>query len=130
MGGIGIGMSHGAETALSNPALITSVKGTEISFGGTVFMPDVATSFGAGYEKSDADLSVIPEVAITQNVGDGISWGVGMFGVAGMGTDYRDSLMTSNLIWLQIYRQCNLQYLAYKGMDSASVLLPFFSTVH
>lgn len=41
MGGIGIGMSHGAESALSNPAMITSVKGTEVSFGGTVFMPDV-----------------------------------------------------------------------------------------
>lgn len=122
MGGIGIGMSHGAETALSNPALITSVKGTEISFGGTVFMPDVATSFGAGYEKSDADLSVIPEVAIAQNVGDGLTWGVGMFGVAGMGTDYRDSTgMTANFNMVT-----NLQLmqfavpLAYK-MDGLSI---------
>jgi len=33
MAGLGIGMSHGAESALVNPALITSVKGTEVSFG-------------------------------------------------------------------------------------------------
>jgi long-chain fatty acid transport protein len=91
MGGAGIGMSHGAETALSNPALITSVKGTEISFGGTVFMPDVETSMNGGYSstKSAADLSVIPEVAIAQNTGSGLSWGIGMYGTAGMGTDYR-----------------------------------------
>jgi len=98
MGGVGIGMSHGAETGLSNPALITTVKGTEVSFGGTVFMPDVETSFGGGYTKSDADLSVIPEVAIAQNLGDGLSWGIGMYGTAGMGTDYRDATgaQTSN----------------------------------
>jgi len=98
MGGIGIGMSHGAETALSNPALITSVKGTEVSFGGTIFMPDVKTSFGAAYVESDADLSVIPEVAIASKVSDNFYMGVGMFGVAGMGTDYRDATgaQTSN----------------------------------
>lgn len=91
MGGIGIGMSHGAETALSNPALITSVKGTEISFGGTVFMPDVKTNMGAGFSSSDADLSVIPEVAVASKASDNFWWGVGMYGVAGMGTDYRDA---------------------------------------
>ncbi|MBD3727719.1 MAG: outer membrane protein transport protein, partial [Moraxella osloensis] len=92
MGGIGIGMSHGAESALANPAMITSVKGTEVSFGGTVFMPDVETEIGMGQGslKSDADLSVIPEVAIAQNVSDNFSWGIGMFGTAGMGVDYRD----------------------------------------
>jgi len=93
MGGIGIGMAHGAESALSNPALITSVKGTEISFGGTVFMPNVKTNMGdgSGFNDSAADLSVIPEVAIAQKVSDNFSWGIGMFGVAGMGTDYRDA---------------------------------------
>lgn len=90
MGGIGIGMSHGAETALSNPALITSVKGTEISFGGTIFMPDVYADMGYGSEKSDADLSVIPEVSLATKLNDNIWLGVGMWGTAGMGTDYRD----------------------------------------
>jgi len=93
MGGVGIGMSHGAETALANPALITTVKGTEISFGGTIFMPDVEADMGAGEGsyKSAADLSVIPEVAIAQNAGNGFAWGIGMYGTAGMGTDYRDA---------------------------------------
>lgn len=92
MGGTGIGISHGAESALANPAMITSVKGSEISFGGTLFMPDVQTdvSMGSNSVKSDADMSVIPEVAIAQKVSDNFSWGIGMFGTAGMGTDYRD----------------------------------------
>jgi len=89
MGGVGIGMSHGAESALTNPALITSVDGTEISFGGTVFMPKVRTDTGAGLTDSAADLSVIPEVSIAQKASDNFYWGIGMFGTAGMGVDYR-----------------------------------------
>lgn len=92
MGGVGIGMSHGAESALTNPAMITSVKGTEVSFGGTIFMPDVETdAFGMGSVKSDADLSMIPTVAVAQKATDSFYWGIGMYGVAGMGTDYRDA---------------------------------------
>lgn len=97
MGGVGIGMSHGAESALSNPAMITSIEGTEISFGGTVFMPDVKTNnMGGGFGDSAADLSVIPSVAIAQKVSDNFYWGIGMYGVAGMGTDYRNATGTSS----------------------------------
>jgi len=96
MGGVGIGMSHGAESALSNPALVSSVKGTEISFGGTVFMPDVQVDNATGtFRESAADFSVIPEVAIAQKVSDSFSWGIGMFGTAGMGVDYRDVTLAS-----------------------------------
>ena len=90
MGGTGIGMSHGAESALVNPALITSVENNEISFGGTFFMPDVSNNTGDGYHKSDADLSVVPMVATTTKVNDNLFIGVGMWGTAGMGVDYRD----------------------------------------
>lgn len=98
MGGTGIGISHGAESALTNPAMITSVKGTEVSFGGTVFMPDVKTAaFGSPTsEASDADLSVIPTVAVAQKSSDTFYWGIGMYGVAGMGTDYRDAAGGAN----------------------------------
>jgi long-chain fatty acid transport protein len=100
MGGVGIGISHGAESALTNPAMITSVKGTEVSFGGTVFMPDVKTDagFGGGSSKSDADLSVIPTVAVAQKASDNFYWGVGMYGVAGMGTDYRNTGNNANMV--------------------------------
>ena len=93
MGGVGIGMSHGAESALTNPAMITSVEGTEISFGGTAFMPNVKTDLGdgSGAHKSAADFSVIPSVAVAQKGSENFYWGLGMYGVAGMGTDYRNT---------------------------------------
>lgn len=90
MAGIGIGMSHGAESGLANPALISTVKTTEISFGGTVFMPNVKVDAGFGEEKSAADINMIPEVSIANKVTDYFYWGIGMWGTAGMGVDYRD----------------------------------------
>jgi len=93
MGGIGIGMSHGAESGLANPAMITTVDGTEISFGGTIFMPKVKydSGNGTGFENSDADFNMIPEVSIANEaIKDFFYWGIGMWGVAGMGVDYRD----------------------------------------
>lgn len=105
MGGVGIGMSHGAESAISNPAMIANVAKTELSFGGTVFMPDVKTDLvttgggSDGYLKSDADLSIIPTVAVASRATENFYWGVGMYGVAGMGTDYSDRSggMTDNM---------------------------------
>ena len=93
MGGAGIALSHGAESTLVNPALITQVKDTEISFGGTVFMSTIKTEMVGsplGEGKSAADISVIPAVAIASQVRPGFYAGIGMWGTAGMGTDFRD----------------------------------------
>ncbi|MGA9046208.1 OmpP1/FadL family transporter [Sulfuricurvum sp.] len=101
MGGAGIALSHGAESALINPALITSVKSSEVSFGGTVMIPSVETN---GVE-SDADLSMAPAIAIASKAGDNLYLGVGMWGTAGMGVDYRgtnlNDNMTSNMQMMQ-----------------------------
>lgn len=94
MGGVGIAMSHGAESGLGNAALLTSIEGTEIGFGGTVFMPDIKTTLGGfsdGEISSDADLNLIPEVSIAHKINDNWYIGVGMWGTAGMGTDYQDN---------------------------------------
>ena len=94
MGGTGIAHFNGAESALANPALITKAKGTEFSFGGTYFHPSVNFSndqAGAGSSRSEASHNMIPEVALVDSLGDGWAIGVGMFGTAGMGTDYRNA---------------------------------------
>ncbi|WP_345975490.1 outer membrane protein transport protein [Sulfurimonas sp. HSL3-7] len=95
MGGVGIGMAHGAESALVNPALISSVESTEIQFGGTIFMPNVKSTNNIGggdsTETSAADLSVIPSISIATKVNENFYWGIGMWGTAGMGVDYRDA---------------------------------------
>jgi len=116
MAGTSIGISHGAESGLSNVALITSVEGTEIAFGGTIFMPKVSndnalmipTGFDAagvptGFKDessksdSDADMNVIPEVSIAGKVTDNFYMGIGMWGTAGMGVDYRDAANTGQM---------------------------------
>jgi long-chain fatty acid transport protein len=96
MGGVGIAKSHGAESTLSNPALITGVENTEISFGGTVFMPDIQTQLDANPMAlpaqdnltSDADMNMIPEVSLAMKINEEFYIGIGMWGTAGMGTDY------------------------------------------
>jgi len=92
MGGVGIAMSHGAESGIANPALITSVESSEITFGGTIFMPDIKTTFqGDMSHTSDADLSLIPGVSIAHKYNENYYVGIGMWGTAGMGTDYSNA---------------------------------------
>jgi len=100
MAGLGIGMSHGAESALVNPAMITTVDSTEVEFGGTLFMPDVKSDvgLGGGMQNSSANKNVIPEISIASKVNDNFYWGIGMWGTAGMGTDYRTADKNLNMV--------------------------------
>jgi long-chain fatty acid transport protein len=95
MGGAGIAVSHGAESTLHNPALITSTVNNEISFGGTLFMPDISAQMGrAALHESDANTNVIPEVSIAHRLNENWVVGIGIWGTAGMGTDYRNATQT------------------------------------
>jgi len=102
LGGTGVAAFFGSENALSNPALLAKAKGNEISFGGTLFKPSVKTKSDikknmgdsnatGGYYTSSADTNIIPEVSIVTPISDNLSFGIGMFGSAGMGVDYSDS---------------------------------------
>jgi long-chain fatty acid transport protein len=87
MGGVGIATYFGAENALSNPALISNSKGGEVDFGATYFAPTIKTNDA----KSKADKNVIPEVSVSEKINDSFAYGIGMYGSAGMGVDFRDS---------------------------------------
>jgi long-chain fatty acid transport protein len=99
MGGAGIALSLGAESALVNPALIENKR---VMFGGTYFIPTVSfkhdvdttaiggAKSGASLQESDTQNSFIPEIAISYQLDKNTAWGIGMFGIAGMGVDYRD----------------------------------------
>ena len=99
MGGVGVAKSFGAESGLANPALISSVKDSEVTAAVTFFMPTVAfksdaaaVSQGAPSPTESADsaanFSVIPEVAYATRMSDKLVVGLSMTGTAGMGTDY------------------------------------------
>jgi len=85
MGGVGIATYFGAENVLVNPAMIAKSKEVQVDFGATLFMPDVQ----ANGTKSDADMSIMPEVFSSMKINENWAFGVGMFGAAGMGVDYR-----------------------------------------
>ena len=99
LGGTGIANFNGAENALSNPALLGKTKAQiEFSFGGTIFDAKVkikttagdTTNPGEGVNKTSAqDKSMIPVVALSNRIDDNIVFGLGMYGTAGMGTDWR-----------------------------------------
>jgi long-chain fatty acid transport protein len=98
MGGTGTAAFYGSENALSNPALLAKMQGSEFAFGGTVFMPDVSASgnLGGGGSatsgSSSANTFVIPEVSLATRINNNWSFGLGMYGTSGMGVDYRDNL--------------------------------------
>ncbi len=134
MAGTGIGMSHGAESALVNPALITTVKSTEISFGGTIFMPDVkntnsTTNMGGGTSSGDskANLNVIPEVSLATKINDNFYVGIGMWGTGGMGVDYRDAAAATSQQYQMVTNLQLMQFgvpLAYKMNNFSIAVTP------
>lgn len=96
LGGTGIAVFSGAENALSNPALLSKITNSrEFSFGGTFFKPTVkasttASGANAGISRtSDEGASVIPVISIAHRLSDTLVFGLGMYGTAGMGTDWR-----------------------------------------
>jgi len=95
MGGTGVAQFQGAESGFNNPALLAYSKGSEVSIGGTYFAPDVSISTGAtlGNESysSSASASMIPAVSMSDKVNDSFAWGLALYGVGGMGVDYRDA---------------------------------------
>ena len=100
MGGVGIATAFGAESSLANAALI---RGDEVSFGGTYFMPSVEFNSKTNNptdpsapQASDADRSMIPSIGFVRDVNDQFTWGLGMYGTAGMGVDYRDDVAMYN----------------------------------
>lgn len=137
MGGVSIGVAHGAESGLNNVALMTSLEKTMISFGGTFFNANVDNTNGINLDftrmdgpnlgdettssSSKADLSVIPEVSLANKIDDNFYIGVGMWGTAGMGVDYRDAKNSGQM--QMVTNVQSMQFgipLAYK-VDSFSI---------
>ena len=91
MGGLGIAKSHGAESALVNPAMLSSVEGTEISVTTTFFHPVAYYDGGSGEEYSSSDLTLIPELSFAKKINDHFYLGAGIWVVGGLGADYSKS---------------------------------------
>jgi long-chain fatty acid transport protein len=147
MGGTGIAMGMGTDSVFKNPSWLADIKGTQAMFGATLFMPEVKAKNGNanGQEAtSKADTSLIPAVSHAGRISDSIAYGIGMFGVSGMGADYRNengmtpqenkglSDMRTNFQYMRFvpsvaYKKENLRVgagltLAYGALDMAAVM--------
>lgn len=104
MGGVGIATYFGSENTLGNPALISKLERDEVDLGITYFAPTIKTN-GAS---SSADQNFIPYSAYASRYDQNIVYGLGAFGSAGMGVDFRDSSVSSlakartNLILMKV----------------------------
>ncbi len=87
MGGVGIATAFGTENAISNPALLSHVKGKELNIAVTYFAPTIKTNG----EKSDADKNFMPQILYAQEGDENFSYSFGIYGAAGMGVDFRNS---------------------------------------
>lgn len=95
LGGTGAAAFFGSENALTNPALIGKMQGSEFAIGGTLFKPAVNAETNitgtAATADSAADTNIIPEVSLATRINENLVFGLGIFGSAGMGVDYRDN---------------------------------------
>jgi long-chain fatty acid transport protein len=127
MGGIGVGMPVGpTDTIFRNPAWMSYYKGFNLSFGGILFMPEVKakSNYITGTDTSATSQSkmfVVPEVGIVHQINDKLTFGIGAFGVSGMGVDYRnkgDDLLNMHTTF-QFMRV--IPAIAYKVNDAISI---------
>jgi long-chain fatty acid transport protein len=90
LGGTGVANFMGADSLWVNPAMLGKSKGVEVTGGVNLFKPKVKnTGMGGGaYGDSTADTSYIPDVSYSRRIGDNLTYGVAMAGIAGMGVDY------------------------------------------
>jgi long-chain fatty acid transport protein len=108
MGGVGVGATLDAASVLSNPAGMSELGG-RVDFGATYFLPTVkysATGIDAGQGnqlvnqpgvtiQSDKGASPIPAFGLLVPIDSQWTFGIGAYGVAGMGVDYVQNLYSS-----------------------------------
>ena len=113
MGGTGVAFfSNGSDAMGKNVALIADVKESELHLDVTYFNATVTSTV---YDKmilnttpsydspqtatsqNHLDTNFIPTVSYVSKINDKWSWGASMFGVAGLGVDYKDELSQRQL---------------------------------
>jgi long-chain fatty acid transport protein len=101
MGGVGVAAPQDAISAIfANPAAMcfgSYCPGSEAVFGGTYFDPTVKSKvdlsrlgFGQGVAKSRMKPFVVPAIGVTSPITERLRFGIGAYGVSGMGVDYKE----------------------------------------
>ncbi|GAB4028808.1 MAG: outer membrane protein transport protein [Elusimicrobiota bacterium] len=104
MGGIGIAKAQDSISSIfANPATLTQIGGDEFNFAGTYFMPTVkadvntATPLGVWKHKSQDAAYAVPAIGLSHKIDENYVFGIGAYGVSGMGVDYRNKDAAANM---------------------------------
>lgn len=97
MGGVGISSAQDSISAIfSNPATLWQIEGNEFDFSGTYFSPTVKAKVNVPViglvwkgESQDKGFS-IPAIGLSYKMNESWTFGIGAYGVSGMGVDYRN----------------------------------------
>ena len=108
MGGAGVAAPQDATSAIfANPAAMCFgpyCPGSSVDFAGTVFVPCVKGNVNYGLPgfsgNADSELppSVIPAIAVTMPINEKWRFGAGMYGVSGLGVDYKNTNIDFSLM--------------------------------
>jgi long-chain fatty acid transport protein len=103
MGGVGVASPQDSISAIfANPAAMcfgAYCPGSEATFAGTFFDPSVDgkadyTAFGPGFPEGESDSQmdpfVVPAIGISTPLTSRLRFGVGAYGVSGMGVNYKE----------------------------------------
>ena len=94
----GAGMANASEpmSMVDNPALLSDVS-SGWSIGATGFNPNRSADVGRGYVESDSDWFLIPQGSYANNSGGAMAWGLSVYALGGMNTDYPEQLFGSRV---------------------------------
>lgn len=87
MGGASVGVNLDAASVLTNPAGIQALGG-RVDFGASYFVPEVTLEMMGSEFTSDKGASPVPAFGMIVPLNEDMSFGLGAYGVSGMGVDY------------------------------------------
>lgn len=120
MGGASVGVNLDAASVLTNPAGIQTLGG-RVDFGASYFSADVSLDMGDASFDSDKGASPIPAFGLAIPLNDRTSFGLGAYGLSGIGVDYNLQSASMGLLYTSYSLMRFAPGLSYKVNDMVSV---------
>lgn len=118
-GGAGIGNASEAMSMVDNPALLSDVS-SQWTIGASAFNPNRSADVGNGYVDSDSEWFLIPQAAYANNSGGSTAWGLAVYALGGMNTDYPAELFGTE-VGVDLNGLVVAPTLSYKASDMVSI---------
>ncbi|MDH5407438.1 MAG: outer membrane protein transport protein [Gammaproteobacteria bacterium] len=125
-GGAGIANASETMSGVDNPALVSNTS-EQWTIAGSVFMPYRSADPGSGtYVESESNFFIVPQGGYTSNISSTMDYGVLLYAMGGMNTDYPDasqfnSLLPATRVGMDLSGLVIAPTLSFKIDDSSSI---------